>query len=168
MGNKTLKYIRSVHVNNEYANDVPSFAIIELNDKLINWIRRAYKAAQKVGAHKICKYDMTPTFKIIDEDGPPIEVYDNPKETDLKNWNGCGDCLMIEVVECPFEIRWSGFIDHTDIGIDVESISMDEVEENLQVLNAEGTQLPLLLADGALNYDTSKALVLERLKGKPI
>jgi hypothetical protein len=160
-----LEYTTTVHIGNDYADDVPSHAVIELEIGMIRRILFLQKTCKKINVYKISEFDYTPSFKIEADDGiagSPSGVDLRTSKPGLENWEGAIDGLVLEVeTDC---FRWHGYIKHTDIEVSTESISSPEFKENLSVLKHNPKNLPLLVGK-KFEFDSSRAILEKRMRG---
>ena len=120
-------------------------------DSLVKRIRQLNRAVKKLKAFRIEDFDSTPEFLKGDPDeGEKLQEWDE----------GSIDSTLLCVSEEGF--NFSGYIKHTDIHIETEEFTMEELSENIKVMKSKS--LPLLL--GHLKYDSSKTLLEQRLKGE--
>jgi hypothetical protein len=154
-----LKYIRQISSDREYFGDseIPTHAVIEIDRKLLAWIRKAKRAVKDLKASGVEQFDYTPDLK-ISEDGT-----DDTSENTLKDADDFRvDYMILHVSDD--RIHWDICEKHSGIMFSTEGIYFSEINENLKVLRAKPTLLPLMLDH--LKNETSKLLLNERLRTK--
>ena len=157
-----LKFIREVYCDGEYYGDAetPTHAIIVINPKDLTWIQKARKALKSLEADDITRFDYTPDLKISEGDlvMNPGQAIDLSGLKDADDFHV--DYMNLHVHE--ERIGWEICEKHSGVTFSIESIYFSEIDENLKVLRAKPTSLPLMLEH--LENDSSKALLNERLR----
>jgi len=148
-----FKYILNVYVYDEY-NEGPEKAEIIFTPELIKRIQELHKAVKSVKASKISDYDCTPNWlnKDPDNEGQYVEWDEG---------DGGIDCLTLNVTD---DVEWSGWIKHTSILVETESIRISELLEIKKVFTTPKIKLPLLIHE--LKSDKAKEALEQRFKGK--
>lgn len=153
-----LTYIRSVNVLDEYFDEGPSHAVITLNAKDVAIIKKAQKYVKELDAYSMEIFDWRPDLK----SDPEGKYEADGDQSDLIDWDGSLDSCLWHI--CDDGIYWKGNIKHTDINVETEKIGIEEILENYKTAITKPEVLPTLL--GKLKYDTSKAILENRLGGK--
>ena len=152
-----------VHVNDEYAEG-PSHARITLDDKQITRLFQLQKVVKEYKLYCVEEWDTTPELFT----GPEDDGYLRATE-----WTGAWDCMTLKVEDECF--LWNWYLKGTSTSCDTESISFEELKEQImendRVMRAPKSELPRLAmleapAKGALKYESSRELVEKRLKGE--
>jgi hypothetical protein len=149
---QVLEYLVPVMVNDEFYDDGPSNARIEINSELLKRIRKLSKTVKELEAYCMEDWDVTPEF-----------LGTNNDDGGYKDWDRTIETLRLKVDNDSF--RWVGYIKDTNILCETEGIDIKEMDENLKVLRAKETDLPRL-AVSEFKYPSSKELVEKRLKGE--
>jgi hypothetical protein len=153
---KELKYIVSVNCSSEFADNIPTHAVIRINQELWRWIQKARVALNELKANGVALYDSTPDLK-------ETTNFEDPLESDLEEWKGNIDNGLTLYVDDNWGIRWTGYIKHSDWLLSTETITYQEIEENLKVLRTKKSEVPLIIGN-KLEYKTSNAILNKRLK----
>jgi len=145
------KWIVPTYCSDEYCDDYPPYALIEITPDLYRWIQRALKARKSLDAARIQRYDYTPDWKASEIDSP---TEDELVETECRI-----DYNLISVSDD--DIKWTAVIKHTSVEFSTERIPLKEVKEAFKVYKCSKKNLPLLIND--LKYNVSKELLERRL-----
>ena len=150
--NTNITYEVIVNTNDEYADSPATHARITLDKKLITRLFKLRKAVKTLKVYAIQDWDMTPELLIEGDDGK-VE------------WDGSPDAMRLIVSSGDFSWEW--YLKHTNILCDTETISFNELQEQLsenqKVRAAKKGDLPRL-AVSELKYESSKNIVETRLK----
>jgi len=146
-----LTYRVPIHTHDEYTDSPASHARIVLDKELIARILKLQKAAKELKVYAILDWDCTPDVLTGDDD-------------DNTEWDGSADGMNLHVTDDDF--FWEWYIKHTNTMCSTESISFEELNENLSIFKAKKTDLPRLAVSTELKYESSKVLVEQRLKGE--
>jgi hypothetical protein len=158
-----IVYTLQVITNNEYADEYPTHARVVLDDKLIKRICILSDTARKLNVYKICDWDTTPDYLNNENEDEEMREWEGTIETNLVEVQ-CGIETNLVEVQCGI-VHWSGYIKHTNIMIETSSIDIREIKENFNVTKLPDRELPLVDMD-KLEYETSKGIVNQRLKGE--
>lgn len=141
----------TVSVYNEFADDIPTHARIELNK---NQIERIKKLSQVVKRHKvtyIAEWDCSPEFFVLDE---------AEEDPEIKPWDGSVECEMLVVRDTNF--YWKGVIKHTDIRYETDIFSIKELDNLISFFKNEPiNQLPRYLNEEEYS---KREIALQRMK----
>lgn len=131
--------------------DGPSYATIEINDKLARRIIHLSEVVQKEDVSQISDYDMTPNFYDVAE---PEEI---KKDTEPASM----DCSVLHVRKGLY--FWSAYMKHTDTRCEIEEQRISILKELLKICDTPLEKLPLLIND--LESDDAKDLLKKKLSG---
>ena len=146
-----VKFIREISCGDEYFDDAPTHARIEIDEQLLKRIKLFQKVVKKLKANTVTEYGYRPDFLIEIDEG----VFKNYSETDYRI-EGC----ILHVGDISF--WWSAYIKQTSIRIHTGDIYIDELEECLKVAQYKQEELPLLI--GTLKTEEAQKLHEERMK----
>lgn len=146
-----------VYVYDEYIDTRPERAEITITPKLIERVLELSDAVKNVKAFQIQEIDYSPDWLCEkyekDDDGTGDPEY--------VEWeDGSMDTVMLNVSDDDF--RWKGWIKHTNILVETESIFISNMLELKKVYDTPKEDLPLLLNN--LKYEEAKKVLELRLK----
>lgn len=141
--------IRDVYCNDEYCNEYPVKAKIELNKERVERILTLNETVKELKVLKICEWDYVDYLASDPGDAGDDEEWDGSVE--------CEQCCIYDT-----SVSWTAILKHTNISIDTDSVSIKELEEIKKVYDTPEENLPLLIE--SLEYDSSKEVLTERLK----
>lgn len=120
-------FIKKVRVNDEWADDFPDFIKVVVDESLKSRIEEFARACVTFGASTMTKWDLTPDFMKEHPDSclPDEDI----TADDLVEWDGALDC--VELVVTPSDFYWEGYLKHTNITIQSNSIMISEIGINL-------------------------------------
>ena len=112
------------NVYDEYYDDGPTHAVIEVNSELAKQIIKMQEAVKSCDAYCIQEFDSAPDFMVKEN---PEDEADHPALIDWED--GSIDCCLLHVTQTGF--FWSANIKHSDINIETENIPIEELKELL-------------------------------------
>jgi hypothetical protein len=158
-----LKYLLDVTVGagDEFyvgSGDDPDAAEVSLDGRYLRRIQDQAAIVKKLKAYHLSFFDYSPNFmKIKDDDELSLD-------SKLEDCNANIDCVLLNISEGYF--GWHGYIKNSNISVETDDLSLEEVRENQKILKVSPNELPILLKKGAVKYESSRTIVIERLKGK--
>lgn len=152
---KFFSYLIKVHILDENCDEGPTHAIIYFTPAYIKRILHLSHVVAKLKAAYIADYDNSPDWLTLDESSDDMEgIYIKAKE--LSEWDGGRiDCVHLSVFNDT--LSWKGYIKHTNILIETESINISNLKQCLSVMSCPKEKLPLLI--DTLNEDANKYLM---------
>jgi len=159
-----LKYLLDVTVGagDEFydgGGDDPDVATVSLDDRFFRRVQNQAALVKKLKAYHLSFFDYTPEYKRKSPEGDDLSLDSKLEDCDVNI-----DCNMLNIGDDDF--GWDGYIKNTNIAVETADISLEEVRENLKILKVRSNELPILLKKGAVLYESSRTIVIERLKGK--
>jgi hypothetical protein len=141
-----------VSIFNEYVEDI-NLARVDLTEGLIAWIRKMERLVKRHDIAYIADYECSPIYLYKDEGEDPPEI---------KPYDGSTECDMIVVRKGSF--YWKGIIKHTDVHIETDSMSLEDLDKLIKFYNEEPSEmLPKYINDE--DYST-REIALRRMKGE--
>lgn len=141
--------IKEVYCHDEYVDDKPTAADVDIDLSFINRVLLLNKTVKKLKVYKISEFDFSPEWLTEDE------------ERDVP-WDGSIDVLTLDVTDN--ELHWSGYIKHTGILIETAGIPISDLLEIKKVLTMSKKNLPLLINN--LKTEAAKLALEQRLSQK--
>lgn len=146
-----VKFIKETRSFDEYFDEGPTKAVIELDINKIEEILRYNKIVKKEKVDSITKFDYTPEY-----------MRENDEE-ELTNDLECGiECEIMHVTDN--SVYWSFMIKHTNINGETDSISIETLKEILKIQKTKKDILPTLIND--LISEEAKNFLKEKLNEK--
>lgn len=134
--------ILEVHINSEFDHG-PEVAVVEITPVLDARIRQLTTAAKGLGVYKITEFNWSPDFFLRDyaaeDDGGPI-AFREPEDED-ESYACRVECVTLNVT--PDDYYWSGYVKHTNIRWETESIPLGASAINEPETKPEMPQTPL-------------------------
>ena len=143
---KINRIINEIYVDDDFAEG-PSAASVSLTPVLINRVLELSKAVKKLKVFKISEFGDYPVWLNEDDKSP---------------WDGNIDTVLQEVTDS--DVRWSGYLKHTNVHIATNDIPISELLEIKKVLETPDKDLPLLIND--LKTESAKSALHQRLTGE--
>lgn len=159
-----LKYLLDVTVGagDEHllaSGDDPDAAEVSLDGRFLRRIQNQAALVKKLKAYHLSFFDYTPEYKRKSPEGDDLSL-----DSKLVDCDASIDCVLLNIKEDYF--GWHGYFKNTNISVETDDLSLEEVRENLKILKVSPNELPILLKKGAVKYESSRTIVIERLKGK--
>ena len=116
-----------VNVYDEYFDEGPTYAIVEVDEALAKQIIKMQAAVKDCNAYCMVDFDSHVEFK---EQKDPAEDDENVTVIpELVDWDGRTECETLHVTDSRF--FWNAGIKHTSINMETEAIAIDELKELL-------------------------------------
>lgn len=145
MSNIILSYTRDVYCSNEYLDNIPDKAIINLTKGFIDRIKKIKRYVLRLEVACITDYDNNLEFKIT-----------GSGENELSEWDGRWENQKINIYNDFF--CWEFNIKHTDYTCSTAGIYFKELNENLRAVYGEKETLEKMLKKRDL-YDSSRDII---------
>jgi hypothetical protein len=144
----------TVLVHNEYIDQGPTHARVQLDDKLIEWLRKMERVVKRNKIEYIADNNCAPIYFYLDEgEDPPVLI--KP---------GCNvECEMVVVKKGGF--YWKGIIKHSDPAVHYETdlMSFNHLKDMIEFYNLPLSEMPKYINDD--DY-TKREISLQRMKGE--
>lgn len=146
--NRAIKRIVPVNHYDEYFDDGATHAEIRIDAELMEFVDKAVKAAKALDASSIRRWDQPERFMQEDMDADEDGVY--IESEDIRT-----EACELEVTT--YGIQWMGYYKHTNVKWSVPEISMNELQENWNVLTCDRKDIPK-----KFKHESSKEVLMIR------
>jgi hypothetical protein len=137
-----IQKILEVHIASEFDHG-PEVAVVEMTSTLDARIRQLAAAAKVLGVYKVSEFNGSPDFFLRDYDAEendgPI-AYRIPEDEDEENTCRV-ECVTLNVTADDY--YWSGYVKHTNIRWETDTISLSTPETNEPEMRSEMPRTPL-------------------------
>ncbi len=116
------RLIIPISSNNEFYSETADYAIIDLNEKLIERIKALSAAVCDLKVYKVSEFNYDCEFYTVDWEADP----DNGKVA-LSDFDGRMECNTLNVTDTNF--FWSGLYRHTDVRWETESVPLTALDD---------------------------------------
>ena len=120
-----------VYVNDEYFDDTPSFAYVEIDRALIERIFFLQEKLKELEVDKMSTYEDGVTFTQETDEG----------EEEMEDFRY--ECLMLNVYK--ESINWSFLVKNTNISCNLESIYVEELKRMYEAMTCPLEDLPTMI-----------------------
>jgi len=141
-----MKIKLEVYVNDEYFDDTPDLAYVEIDKAFIERIFFLQKKLEEIKVDKMSTYEGDVTFMQETNEG-------EEEHEDFRY-----ECLMLNVYKG--EIDWSFLIKHTNISCNLQSLYVEELKRMYEAMTCPIEDLPTMVNEENKNI---QAIVKERL-----
>lgn len=150
----TVSVYNELSVYNEFFDQEPTHARVQLDEKLIEWLRKMERVVKRNKIAYIADYECSPEYFYEDEgEDPP--VFTEP---------GCiVECEMVVVRKGGF--YWKGLIKHSDpeVHYKTDLMSFDHLKDLIEFYNLPLSEMPKYINDEDYSL---KTIALQRMKGE--
>lgn len=135
-----VKIKRDVNVYDEYIDDTPDFAYVEIDEKFIDEIFRLHKVMKENKIDKIANYDYTPEYMLNELDENGDETGNEIEADEFRT-----ECEMLNIIGN--SIYWSFLVKHTNAQGEVTGFDIKTLKKYKEVMNMPVENLPTLIND---------------------